>query len=332
MKRILVTGGCGFIGANFVRLAAGDLSRRRDHQPRRPDLRRQPRQPRGPRGRAALPVRPRRRRRPARWSSSCWPRGSTRSSTSPPRATSTARSTTPRRSSGPTSSAPSACSTPPAPPASRGSSRSRPTRSTARSARRPAVHRDDPAGAQQPVRRQQGRRRPARPRRAPHARHGHGHHPLLEQLRPVPVPREADPAVHHQRPGRHARCRSTATAGRSATGSTSPTTAGASTPPCGAGRPGEVYNFGGRSERFNIDVTRAVLAPDRQARDPDPPRHRPPRPRPPLRRRLLPRRGRAGLAPDRRLRGRASPRPSTGTATTPEWVERVRSGAYRIRD
>ena len=25
------------------------------------------------------------------------------------------------------------------------------------------------------------------------------------------------------------------------------------------GRPGEIYNFGGRSERYNIDVTRAVL-------------------------------------------------------------------------
>ena len=33
------------------------------------------------------------------------------------------------------------------------------------------------------------------------------HHPLLEQLRPVPVPREADPAVHHQRPGRQAGAR-----------------------------------------------------------------------------------------------------------------------------
>jgi dTDP-glucose 4,6-dehydratase len=26
------------------------------------------------------------------------------------------------------------------------------------------------------------------------------------------------------------------------------------------GRPGDVYNFGGKSERFNIDVTRAILA------------------------------------------------------------------------
>ena len=39
MKRILVTGGCGFIGANFVRLAARD-DPTSDHQPRRLDLRR----------------------------------------------------------------------------------------------------------------------------------------------------------------------------------------------------------------------------------------------------------------------------------------------------
>ena len=64
IKRILVTGGCGFIGANFVRSRAGDRSRDRDHEPRRADLRRQPRQPRRARGRAALPVRPRRHRRP----------------------------------------------------------------------------------------------------------------------------------------------------------------------------------------------------------------------------------------------------------------------------
>ena len=38
------------------------------------------------------------------------------------------------------------------------------------------------------------------------------HQPRLEQLRPESVSREGDPALHHQRDGRHARCRSTATA------------------------------------------------------------------------------------------------------------------------
>ena len=68
------------------------------------------------------------------------------------------------------------------------------------------------------------------------------------------------------------------------------------------GRPGEVYNFGGRCERFNIDVTRALLELCGKTDEPHPPRHRPPRPRPPLRRRLLQGRGRAGLAANRRVR------------------------------
>ena len=41
IKRILVTGGCGFIGSNFVRLVLEDRCRRRDHQSRWADLRRQ---------------------------------------------------------------------------------------------------------------------------------------------------------------------------------------------------------------------------------------------------------------------------------------------------
>ena len=39
------------------------------------------------------------------------------------------------------------------------------------------------------------------------------------------------------------------------------------------GRAGEVYNFGGRSERYNIDVTRAILEPLRKDGQPDPLRH-----------------------------------------------------------
>ena len=45
----------------------------------------------------------------------------------------------------------------------------------------------------------------------PHLRPARPHHAQLEQLRPLPVPREAHPAVHHQRPRRTSRCRSTAT-------------------------------------------------------------------------------------------------------------------------
>ena len=64
-----------------------------------------------------------------------------------------------------------------------------------------------------------------------HHTHGAaGHrHPLHEQLRAVPVPGEGDPAVHHQPARRAAASRSTATASTSATGSSSTTTAPAST-------------------------------------------------------------------------------------------------------
>ena len=53
------------------------------------------------------------------------------------------------------------------------------------------------------------------------------------------------------------------------------------------GRAGEVYNFGGRSERFNIDVTQGAAEALRQGRGSDPIRHRPPGARSPVCRRLL---------------------------------------------
>ena len=68
---------------------------------------------------------------------------------------------------------------------------------------RPRLLRDHAPGAEQSLCRQQGGGRPARPRSAPHVRHEHDDHPLLEQLRAVSVPREADPPVHHQRAGRN---------------------------------------------------------------------------------------------------------------------------------
>ena len=67
-----------------------------------------------------------------------------------------------------------------------------------------------------------------RPR--PHLRHRRLDRPRLQQLRPAPVPGEADPADDRSTPCTATRCRSTATASRSATGSTSRTSAAASTP------------------------------------------------------------------------------------------------------
>ena len=49
---------------------------------------------------------------------------------------------------------------------------------------------------------EQGQLRPPGPRLAPHLRPADPGHQLLEQLRPVPFPRETDPARHPQRQGR----------------------------------------------------------------------------------------------------------------------------------
>ncbi len=82
------------------------------------------------------------------------------------------------------------------------------------------VHRAEPARALVALQRDEDRRRPARAVLRAHLRDGDGDLPRLEQLRPLPVPREADPADDPQRAARRPRCRSTATGCRSATGST----------------------------------------------------------------------------------------------------------------
>ena len=209
---ILVTGGAGFIGANFVLdwIAAtgepvvnldkltyagnlGNLAPVRDdarHMFVRGDI--------GDRGAVAKLLASTGR---ARWS------------TSPPRPTSTARSTARTRSSRPTSSAPSSCSRRSARTGPRcrrtsatpsASCTCRPTRSTARSG--PTTRRSP---RRRPTRRTallgvEGRVRSPGARLAPHLRPAGAHDQLLEQLRPVPVPREADPADDPQRARRQA--------------------------------------------------------------------------------------------------------------------------------
>ena len=61
------------------------------------------------------------------------------------------------------------------------------------------ISRGHAAGPQQPLLGQQGRGRHARARRLRNLRLRHGHHPLLQQLRPLPVPGKAHPA--HVLPG-----------------------------------------------------------------------------------------------------------------------------------
>ncbi len=118
------------------------------------------------------------------------------------------------------------------------------------------VHRGEPAPPQQPLRCQQGGRRSAGAGGASHARSRRRRHALLEQLRALPVSREADSRSSSPTLSPTSRCRSTATAARCGTGSTSPTTAAHSIWSCVVAASGEVYNIGGGNERRNVDDRR----------------------------------------------------------------------------
>ena len=142
----------------------------------------------------------------------------------------------------------------------------------------------------------QGRDRPSGPRLGRDLRPAGGAHQLLEQLRAVPLPREADPGRDPQRARTAARSRSTARARTCATGSTSRTTPRRCSPWRRAARLGESYNIGGNAEATNIDIVRRICAlldemspAGAPARPADPLRHRPARPRLPLRHRRRPR-------------------------------------------
>jgi hypothetical protein len=265
MRTLLVTGGAGFIGGNFVRLM---LSRPTPHrQPRQADLRRQPRHP-GRRSRTTRgTLRPGRHRRPDLVANCCASTRSTPSSTSPPRATSTAPSTARPRSSRPTSSAPSTCSTAPAPTGAASPSNARrrsasctspPTRSTAPSAR-PAPSPRPRLRPQLALLRLQGRVRPPGAGLAPHLRPAGADHQLLEQLRPLPVPGEADPADDRQGPRRraaaHLRRRRQRARLALRRGPLPRHRARA-----GGRPPGEVYNVGGNSEKTNLEVVDTLCA------------------------------------------------------------------------
>ena len=90
LVNVLVTGGAGFIGSNFVRWAHDAPSRLAHHDARQADLRGPPRKPARGHGQPAAPVREgRHRRRGRRRRRSC--ASPTSSSTSPPKPTSIAR-------------------------------------------------------------------------------------------------------------------------------------------------------------------------------------------------------------------------------------------------
>ena len=113
------------------------------------------------------------------------------------------------------------------------------------------------AGAELAVFRRKGRRRSYGPG-SPHSRARCQHHPVLQQLRPLPVPGEDDSALRHQ-PAR--RAEGPLVRGRPATsgaGSTSTTTAGASAGP-GARRSRGLYHINGDIELSNVELTQALL-------------------------------------------------------------------------
>ena len=248
--KLLVCGGAGFIGSNFVRQRVNDhgdqvvvldaltyagrpenleglgvtLSTGRSRTPRR-----------SPRRSATV---------------------STRSSTSPPRRTSTARSAAPTRSWRPTSAARSSCWR-------RRATQRRPLRADLhrrglRLDRGRLVHRgvaDRPVLALQRV---EGRRRLAGAVLLPHLRAGDRDRSRLQQLRALPVPREADPVDGAQRAARRQAAglrRRAQRAQLALRGGLRPRDLHI----LAHGAPGEVYNVGGPDEATNIEVVKGIL-------------------------------------------------------------------------
>ena len=199
--------------------------------------------------------------------------------------------------------------------------------------RRPRLRRNPPLRTQQPVFGEQGRQRPSGACLPSHLRAAGAHHQLLQQLRPLPLPGKAHPAGHPQRARRQAAARSTATASRSATGSTSTDHCSAIRRVLEAGRVGRDLQHR-RLEReaqprrrpYPVHHPRRTQSPQRwqAVQGPDHLRQGPPRPRPPLRHRCQQDRTRTRLEAGRNLRDRhqedrtvVSRQPGLGSATLP---------------
>ena len=233
------------------------------------------------RGRPAPRLRARRHRRRARWSRALLaehrPRAIVQLRRRVPRRPLDRRPG--RRSSRPTSSAPSRCSRRrarywtalPAAASARVPLPARLDRRGLRLARprRPGRSRETtPYAPNCPYSASQGGVRPPRARLAPHLRPADAHHQLLEQLRPVPVPREADPADDPQRARRQAAAGLRRRPATSATGSTSTTTARRSARCSSAAAPARPTTSAATPRRRNLDVVHALCDAARRAARP----------------------------------------------------------------
>ena len=176
--------------------------------------------------------------------------------------------------------------------------------------------------AQLPLLGHQGGLRPSRAGLAPHLRPADADHQLLEQLRALPVSREADPAHDPQRAARGSRCPSTATGSNVRDWLYVEDHCRAILAVLQGGRPGETYNVGGHNERTNLEVVRTICAllddagPRIAARVAHHLRRGPAGPRPPLRHRRGQDRARARLEARGDASRRAWGRPCAGTWRT----------------
>ena len=142
--------------------------------------------------------------------------------------------------------------------ASRSSCTSPPTRSTARSSEG-SWDEEQPLLPNSPYSASKAVQRPARPRLPPHPRAAGVHHALLEQLRPLPVPREGHPAVRHQPDRRRAGAALRRGRERPRLAARRRPLPRRSTWSSQGGRAGEVYNIGGGTELTNKELTGLLL-------------------------------------------------------------------------
>ncbi len=159
-------------------------------------------------------------------------------------------------------------------------------------------------------------------------------HELLEQLRALPVPGEADPAHDPERAARQAAARLRRRPPGARLAVRRGPRAGALRLVLASGRVGETYNIGGHNEQRNIEVVRTICAILRRRfrqhaaaaafSRPNHVRQRPPRPRHSLRDRCEQDRTRARLDARRDVRQRVSRKPSFGISKTELVAARAR--------